>query len=201
MNKYIHFKKIHNRIGIYIKNNLLKEISAKEFLDLISTAEKFKDSNPVLFEEKYNYITIDMINDIKYGIKKSLNKDFSKNLKYVNIRPIYFYKKDETFLFYDFVYKSQSKNISKPNEYGITNYNINNKEAISISIKNIDELNIKRGYITNSYLRGLFEDELKDLLINIDNLNIYINGNKINKDDFWNNSVVIEYDTLFSSEI
>lgn len=198
MRNFIDFKKIHNRIGIYIDGILVKEITIKEFNELHKNLENFKNNNPVLFEKKYEYITVNTINNAKYGNNVSIGIDFSDNLKSINIRPIYFYKKDRTFLFYDFVYKKQLED-SKPNEYGINDYNIDKKEAISISIESHDQLNIKRGYTSNAYLRGLFDEEVKNILKNIDDLNIYLNGILIDSFEFWNENVNKEYDSLFSS--
>lgn len=198
MRNFIDFKKIHNRIGVYMNNILVREISTKEFDELYKNLEDFKSNNPVLFEKKYEYITVDTINNAKYGNNASIGIDFSDNLKSINIRPIYFYKKDKTYLFYDFIYKKQLDN-SKPNEYGINNYSIDKKEAVSISIEYHDQLNIKRGYITNAYLRGLFDDEVKNILKNIENLNIYLNGILIDNFEFWNENINKEYDSLLSS--
>lgn len=198
MRNFIDFKKIHNRIGVYMNNILVREISTKEFDELYKNLEDFKSNNPVLFEKKYEYITVDTINNAKYGNNASIGIDFSDNLKSINIRPIYFYKKDKTYLFYDFIYKKQLYN-SKPNEYGINNYSIDKKEAVSISIEYHDQLNIKRGYITNAYLRGLFDDEVKNILKNIENLNIYLNGILIDNFEFWNENINKEYDSLLSS--
>ena len=198
MRNFIDFKKIHNRIGVYMNNILVREISTKEFDELYKNLEDFKSNNPVLFKKKYEYITVDTINNAKYGNNASIGIDFSDNLKSINIRPIYFYKKDKTYLFYDFIYKKQLDN-SKPNEYGINNYSIDKKEAVSISIEYHDQLNIKRGYITNAYLRGLFDDEVKNILKNIENLNIYLNGILIDNFEFWNENINKEYDSLLSS--
>ena len=197
MSNFIDFKKIHNRIGIYIDSILIKEISIEEFNKLYKNLEEFKNNNPVLFENKYEYITVDIVNDAKYGNNAGIGMDFTDNLKSINIRPIYFYKKDKTYLFYDFIYKKQLEDC-KPNEYGINDYNIDQKEAVSVSIEFHDQLNIKRGYISNAYLRGLFDEELKSVLKNISDLNIYLNGVLIDSFDFWNENISKEYDSLFS---
>lgn len=197
MSSFIDFKKIHNRVGVYKNNTLIKEMSIEEFNELFKNIEEFKKNNPVLFENKYEYITVDIINNTKYGSNASIGMDFSDKLKYINIRPIYFYKKDKTYLFYDFVYKQQLKDC-KSNEYGINDYNIDNKEAVSISVDSHDQLNIKRGYISNAYLRGLFDEELRCILKKINGLNIYLNGVLIDSSDFWNENISKEYDTLFS---
>lgn len=199
MKNSLNFKVIHNRIGVYIGEKLIKELSIKDFNKMCDDIEMIKNNNPVLFEEKFNFLTIDKINEHKFRGNINIGDDFSKGLVALNIRPVYFYKKDISYLFFDFIYKMDYS--FEDADYGIKGYNISSGDVVSICIENHDGNTIRSGYIPNSYLRGILDEELVCVLKKITSLKMMINGSEIEKSDFWDDKNIIEYDTVFSKLI
>ena len=198
MSNEFEFKVVYNRVSVYMNGNVIKEFSVNEFNKMCKDIELIRECNPVLFNEDAVFFTIDDINAHKY--KKDGNQignDFTKDLIGINIRPIYFYKQDLSYLFFDFIYNIDSK--LEDLDYGIKGYNVNSDDVVSICIENHNKEIIKSGYVPNSYLCGILDNELRDTLLNIENIKIMINGDEINANDFWDITKVTEYDTLFSN--
>ena len=196
MEEKINFKVIHNRIGVYHGDNIITEMNIQEFNQMCADISLLKSNNPVLFEDKIEFLTIDKINKHKYGSSMKIGDDFIKGLQAINIRPVYFYKSDFSYLFFDFI--NEADGVTKDLKYGIEGYSINDKGVISICIENHDESVIKSGYVPNSYLRGILDKELSDSLKKIKNMKIMINSEEIDSNVFWSEENIVEYDTLFT---
>ena len=68
-----------------------------------------------------------------------------------------------------------------------------------MGVENHDKQLIKTGYITNAYIKGHLDIELRKILKNLPNLKIMINGKNIDNVEFWNDGALIEYDSLLLS--
>lgn len=201
MKNKLSFKVNHNKVDIYYNDNLVDSVSANEFNNICSKIDAFKSNNPVLFNDESRPITIDDVNDERYGDNLSMGADFAKGLLGVNIRPLYFYKKGCTYLFYDFIYKYDEDLALNEREYGISDYDITTESVASIYLETHDSSAIKTGYITNAYLKGLINSELKEILKSLEGIKVTINSLEIDITEFWNDSVIVDYDTLLSDKI
>ena len=199
MESKISFKIKHKKIEILSNSRVIDTLTINEFNNLCSELEIFKANNPALFENTLDVISTDFLNYEKFGDNMSIGDDFLKGLLAINIRALYFYKKGYTYLFYDFIYKSENTSDNQGNTYGIRDYNIITGDAISVGVENHDKQLIKTGYITNAYIKGHLDIELRKILKNLPNLKIMINGKNIDNVEFWNDGALIEYDSLLLS--
>lgn len=198
MKNKITFRTKYKRIEMVKNNTVIDTLTIREFNNLCTEIEIFKANNFVLFEDNIDVISIDLLNSEKFGESISIGDDFTDGLIAINIRALYFYKKDYTYLFYDFIYNT---NNIHDNDYGIGSYDIVAGDAISIGVNNHDKQTIKTGYISNAYIKGYFDDEVKRIISNSPNIEIMVNGDKINQEDFWSNSSIVEYDSLFLADV
>lgn len=201
MESKISFKIKHKKIEILSDSRVIDTLTINEFNNLCSELEIFKANNPALFENNLDIISTDFLNYEKFGDNMSIGDDFLKGLLALNIRVLYFYKKDYTYLFYDFIYSTDTITHNQNNNYGIGNYNITTGDAISVGIENHDKKLIKTGYITNAYIKGHLDVELRKILKKSPDIKIMINGVDINPMEFWNDSTIVEYDGLLLSNI
>lgn len=201
MDKNISFKNKHKKIEILKGSEIIDTLTVNEFKNLHSKFEIFIANNPVLFEDNLDIISSDSLNYEKFGDGMTIGDDFSDGLLALNIRALYFYKKDYTYLFYDFIYNTEDNLHSQKGDYGVGNYNLVTTDVISMNIEKHDKSLIKTGYITNAYIKGHLGVELRKILKNLNNVRIMINGMDIDRTTFWNDSTLVEYDSLLLSNI
>lgn len=123
---------------------------------------------------------------------------------FLNIRAYKLYRIGEVHLVYDFVYESEelldyNKNNDYP-DYGLKGYDDDKNYVSSVHIEQPNRAYLLREEVSNAYLRSHLSDEIMEELLDMSNLDIRINGDKINVYDFLDTTEITTYAVALSSD-
>lgn len=179
-------------------------LTKKEIIELANTMDLFKQNNINMFVKDYQILDIDDVNSVRFGCNHNDAEDFRKDLAFLNIRAYKLYRVGEVYLTYDFVYdceelRSYDWSLEYPN-IGLSGYD---EEKEYVSSNYIDKCNyymLMSEKVTNMYLRSHLSSEIIDELLDMPNIDIRVNGKKVDAYSFFSENSIIEYNVALCSD-